>query len=230
MRRAAGCGRPWSPSAFQPPGCGTPGSSWSGDRSGSPAWSSFPTPPAASSAGSPEGPSLPTGLPGSSPCPAPSRCSDLGVSAPLRRGQSSPRACSTGSPLPDGAFRRSLPWVPRAATASPPPSGAAPASSSPSTATTRAGRRRGRACSPPPRPRRFPPAALYGGTLRPLAAPRRSPAGSPAGSPARRSPIPPLSPHRRRYARFTTGSARPRLPIGNPHRSFAAGTTPQEGD
>ena len=186
MRRAAGCGRPLSPSASQPPGCGTAGCSWSGDRSGSPAWSS-----------------LPTGLPGSSPCPAPSRCSDLGVSAPLRRGQSSPRACSTGSPLPDGAFRRSLPWAPRALTASPTPSGAAPASSSPSTATTRAGRRRGRACSPSPRPRRFPPAALYGGTLRPLAAPRRSPAGSPA---------------------------RPRLPIGNPHRSFATGTTPQEGD
>ena len=52
----------------------------------------------------------------------------------------------------------------------------------------------------------------------------------PSGLPARRSPIPPLSPHRRRYARFTTGSARPRLPIGNPHRSFATGTTPQEGD
>ncbi len=35
---------------------GTPGCSWSGERSGSPGWSSYPTPPAASSAGSWAGP------------------------------------------------------------------------------------------------------------------------------------------------------------------------------
>ena len=82
-------------------------------------------------------------------CPAPSRCLGWGVSALRRPGRSSPRGSSTGSPLPDGAFRRSLPWAPRAWSGSPRPSGAAPASSSPSTTTTRAARRRGgfRPCS-----------------------------------------------------------------------------------
>ena len=48
MRRAAGCGKPWSPAA-------SPRSA-SGTRSGSPAWWSSPTSPAASSAGSLGGP------------------------------------------------------------------------------------------------------------------------------------------------------------------------------
>ena len=140
--------------------------------------------------------------PGSRPFPAPSRCSDSAGSAPLPRGSSWPRASSTGSPLPDGAFPSALPWAPRALSASPRPSGAAPASSSPSTATTRGGgdgrasdpartqgrrrhpprrhRRRGRACCPSPRPERLPPPALAGGPLRPLAAPRRFQTGIPA--------------------------------------------------
>ena len=48
MRRAAGCGRPWSPWASPSSVSGTPGCSWPGERSGSPAWSSSPTSPAAS--------------------------------------------------------------------------------------------------------------------------------------------------------------------------------------
>ena len=83
LRRAAGCGRPWSPAASQPPSaCGTPGCSPSGERSGSPGWSSYPTPPAASSTGSPAGPSIPTGLPASRRSPAPSRCLGLGRLGP----------------------------------------------------------------------------------------------------------------------------------------------------
>ena len=74
--------------------------------------------------------------------PAPSRCSDSAGSAPLHRGPLSLRESSTGSPLPDGAFRPAPPWGPRAWSASRRPSGAAPASSSPSTTTTRAARRR----------------------------------------------------------------------------------------
>ena len=53
--------------------------------------------------------------------------------------------------------------------------------------------------------------------------------GLACGTPSRSTPSP-LSPPRRTYAQFTTGLARARLPVGNPHRSFATGTTPQEGD
>ena len=55
------------------------GCSWSGARSGSPGWWSCPTSPAALSAGSGAGRSLPTGPPGSRRCPAPSRCWAWGV-------------------------------------------------------------------------------------------------------------------------------------------------------
>ena len=56
MRRATGCGKPWSPAASPRSASRTRGCSWSGGRSGSPAWSSSPTSPAASSAGSRGGP------------------------------------------------------------------------------------------------------------------------------------------------------------------------------
>ena len=53
IRRAAGCGRPWSPWGFSADSASrTQGCLWSGERSGSPGWSSFPTSPPASSAGS----------------------------------------------------------------------------------------------------------------------------------------------------------------------------------
>ena len=74
--------------------------------------------------------------------PGPKPVLGLGVSAPLRCGRSSPRACSTGSPSQAGSSRRSPPWAPRALSGSPRPSGSATASSSPSTRTTRAVRRR----------------------------------------------------------------------------------------
>ena len=51
-------------------------------------------------------------LPG--PCPAPSRCLDLGVSAPRRLLRSSPRESSTGSRLLPGASPPSQPWAPKA--------------------------------------------------------------------------------------------------------------------
>ena len=56
MRRAAGCGRLLSRTASLPTGSRTAACSWSGEPSGSPGWSSFPTPPAVSSAGSSGGP------------------------------------------------------------------------------------------------------------------------------------------------------------------------------
>ena len=170
-RRAAGCESPLSRTASPPTGSGTAGCSWSGERSGSPGWSSFPTPPAVSSAGSSAGPSTPAGRPGSKRCPAPSRCLGWGVSALRRPGRSWPRDSSTGSPLPDGAFRLPQPWAPMAWSGSPRPSGAAPASSSPSTTTTRAARLRSgfRPCSdagPPPSP--FPPASATWPSLPPF--------------------------------------------------------------
>ena len=102
-RRGTACGRPLSRRASMPSGSGTAACSPSGVRSGSQGWWSFPTSPAGLSAGSSGGPSIPTGLPGSRRCPAPSRCLGLGVSAPRRRGRSSPRGSSTGLPLPPGA-------------------------------------------------------------------------------------------------------------------------------
>ena len=129
--------------------------------------------------------------------PGPKPVLGLGVSAPRRRGRSSGRASSTGSPLPAGDFPPSLPWAPRALSGSPPPSGAAPASSSPSTQTMRAGgdgaasvparaqgrrghpspgrRRRGRSRRPATRTSRLPAPALAGSPFRPLAAPRPFP-------------------------------------------------------
>ena len=77
---AAGCGRPWSPSASPRSASGTPGCSWSGERSGSPAWSSSPTPPAASSAGSWAGPWTPTRTPRFQAPPGPKPVLGLGQS------------------------------------------------------------------------------------------------------------------------------------------------------
>ena len=138
MRRAAGCGRLLSRTASPPTGSGTAGCSWSGEWSGSPGWWSFPTPPAALSAGLSGGPSIPTGRPGSKRCPAPSRCLGLGVLGLRLLGRWSPRGSSTGLPLPGGASPPAPPSAPRAWSGSPQPCGAAPASSSPSTTTTRA--------------------------------------------------------------------------------------------
>ena len=126
MRRAAGCGRPLSPSASRRSVSGLQALHGAGSgavrRHGRRSRRHRRPLPLARRAGGRSRPDTP--LPG--PPPAPSRCWVSAVSAPPLIGRSWPRGCSTGSPLPDGASPPSLPWAPRASNGSPPPSGAAP--------------------------------------------------------------------------------------------------------
>ena len=124
-RRGPACARPLSPPASPPGGSGIRGCSWSGGRSGSRGWRSFPTSPEGLSGGLRGGPSAPTPRPASSRFPAPSRRLGLGVSAPRRPGRCLGRAYSTGLPLRDGAFPLAPPWAPRAWRRPRPPCGAA---------------------------------------------------------------------------------------------------------
>ena len=139
MRRAAGCGRPWSPCGFSEKRIRDSGLFM---ERGAERFAGMVVVPDALQRPRPlarrPGRRSPTGRPASRLRPAPSRCSASGVSAPRRPGRSLPKASSTGSPLPGGASHPAPLSEPRALSESPPPSGAAPAFSSPSTATPRA--------------------------------------------------------------------------------------------
>ena len=209
MRRAAGCGRPWSPRAS--PRSVIRDSGLFMER-GAERFAGMVVVPDASGglvrwlvgrAIDPDRTPRFQALPGPKPVLGLGRLGPASALGGGRRG-----ASSTGSPLPAGAFPACAALGTQGVERVASPSGAAPASSSPSTTTTRGceaterlltllgtqgrrrrppprRRRRGRACRPSPRTGRLPSPALTGGPIRPLAAPRRSSAGFPARPPHR---------------------------------------------